>query len=278
MHRFTKSLFWPETAPFRGILAQRRSLAFFMRRRLAGVDSNMLPTRFPLAWLFAAFVLGGAGSTAYAARPMMTDDARIVDPKSAQLETWVNKYRSDVEYWALPAFNFTGNLELTLGGARTRGDTGIRTTDQTFQLKTLFNPLEPNKWAWGLVVGNTRHPAAPAGASVSDLYAYIPASFSFRDDRFVLHANLGWLREKTTRRNLATWGIGSEARLNERSWFIAETFGQEREKPLYQIGFRLWLIPDRVQIDTTYGNRFGGGSEERWFSIGLRLLSAPFLP
>jgi len=37
-------------------------------------------------------------------------------------------------------------------------------------------------------------------------------------------------------------------------------------------------VPDHVQIDTTYGNRFGSGSEERWISIGLRLLSVPFLP
>jgi len=37
-------------------------------------------------------------------------------------------------------------------------------------------------------------------------------------------------------------------------------------------------VPDRVQLDATYGNRNGGGTGERWFSIGLRLLSVPFLP
>jgi hypothetical protein len=36
-----------------------------------------------------------------------------------------------------------------------------------------------------------------------------------------------------------------------------------------------------VQIDATYGDRFGAsefGKNERWFSIGLRLLSPAFLP
>jgi hypothetical protein len=33
-----------------------------------------------------------------------------------------------------------------------------------------------------------------------------------------------------------------------------------------------------MQIDASYGNRFGRNTEERWFSIGLRLLPVPFLP
>ena len=43
------------------------------------------------------------------------------------------------------------------------------------------------------------------------------------------------------------------------------------------MGVRYWVIPNRVQVDTTYGNRFGGGGE-RWISVGLRLLSPAFLP
>jgi hypothetical protein len=38
------------------------------------------------------------------------------------------------------------------------------------------------------------------------------------------------------------------------------------------------VLPNRVQVDTTYGNRFANDSEERWFTIGLRLLSPPMLP
>jgi hypothetical protein len=37
-------------------------------------------------------------------------------------------------------------------------------------------------------------------------------------------------------------------------------------------------VPDRVQVDTTYGDRVGAGGMERWMSVGLRLLSPPFLP
>ena len=54
---------------------------------------------------------------AQAARPMLTDDARIVDPKSCQLESWVRDSKHMTEYWALPACNVAENTELTIGAS-----------------------------------------------------------------------------------------------------------------------------------------------------------------
>lgn len=212
---------------------------------------------------------------AHAARPMITDDARITDAKACQLESWVKNNGDSTEYWALPACNFTGNLELTVGGARTNDDTGTHPTDIVFQGKTLFKQLETNGWGIGLAAGMVHHPQADVGGR--DWYAYIPASFSFKDDRFVLHINLGWLSEQETNHQQGTWGLGSETQLTERTWLIAETFGQNTGKPFYQMGVRHWIVPNRVQIDTTYGNRVGNKMDEQWLSIGLRLLSVPFL-
>ena len=53
---------------------------------------------------------------AHAARPMLTDDARIVDPKACQLESWVRDSKHTTEYWALPACNVGENTEITIGG------------------------------------------------------------------------------------------------------------------------------------------------------------------
>ncbi len=215
-----------------------------------------------------------ATNPVHAARPMITDDARIVDAKACQLESWIKRNPGSTEVWALPACNFTGNLELTLGGARSREDGRTQSTDVVLQGKTLFKPLDANGWGIGLAAGTVRHPHT----GTHDGYAYVPASFSFRDDVVVVHVNLGWMREGETRRNRLTWGLGSEAQLAEHTWLIAETFGQNQGKPFHQLGLRHWLVPDRVQLDATYGNRIGGGNGERWFSIGLRLLSVPFLP
>jgi hypothetical protein len=210
---------------------------------------------------------------------MITDDARIVDAKACQLETWVKKNRDSTEYWTLPACNFTGNLELTFGGALGNDAEGTQTTDVVLQGKTLFKPLETNGWGIGLAVGTVRHPAINTDRNlIGDLYSYVPASFSFKENRFVLLTNFGWLHEKETNRHRMTWGLGSETQLAKRTWLIAETFGQHQGKPFFQVGFRHWIMLNRIQIDTTYGSRFGTGSEEQWFSIGLRLLSPPFLP
>ncbi len=230
----------------------------------------------PTFLALAALLPWGA---AQAARPMVTDDARIVDAKACQVESWVKRNQDSTEYWAQPACNFTGNLELSLGGARGKDDGGTQTTDIVLQAKTLFKPLEPDGWGWGLAVGNVRHPAIHTGNNLlGDLYAYVPATFSLRNDRVLVHTNVGWLHEREARRHRMTWGLGTEAQWSASTWLIAEVFGQNQGKPFYQVGLRYWLVPDHVQVDTTYGNRAGSGAQERWFSIGLRLLSPAFLP
>lgn len=200
----------------------------------------------PAALALAALLPWGA---LQAARPMVTDDARIVDAQACQVESWVKRNPDSTEYWAQPACNFTGNLELSLGAAKGKDDHGTRTTDVVLQAKTLFKPLEPDGWGWGLAVGHVRH-----------------------------HANVGWLHEREARRHRMTWGLGTEAQWSASSWLIAEVFGQHQGTPFYQVGIRHWLVPGHVQVDTTYGNRAGSGTQERWLSIGLRLLSPAFLP
>ncbi|MDE2598756.1 MAG: hypothetical protein KGL40_03930 [Rhodocyclaceae bacterium] len=213
--------------------------------------------------------------SAQAARPMVTDDARIVDDKSCQLESWVKTRRDSEEYWALPSCNFSGNLELALGGASTRANGESRTSDVVLQGKTLFKTLEPNGWAWGLTAGIAHHPDL-AREMIGDIYAYIPASFSFRDDKVVLHTNLGWARTQDKHHDAMLWGLGSEVEMTSRTWLIAEIYGENQGNPYYQIGLRHWVVPNRVQVDATYGNRNNGG--DNWISIGLRLLSPAFLP
>ena len=85
--------------------------------------------------------------TAHAARPLITDDARLVDAKACQVESWVRTNKDSKEYWALPACNFTGNLELTFGGARTSEATGTRTTDIMLQGKPCSKHWNPTAGA-----------------------------------------------------------------------------------------------------------------------------------
>ena len=93
----------------------------------------------------AATLLSGLASVhVWAARPFVTDDARLTNAHSCQLEVWTRIYPNSREFWALPACNPTGNLEFTVGGGQARVDGENPTNDYVFQLKTLLRPLTPN--------------------------------------------------------------------------------------------------------------------------------------
>lgn len=231
--------------------------------------------RRPLAALIAALLLHPA--VAHPARPMITDDARTVDSYACQVESWVKTNHGSREYWALPACNFTGNLEMTLGGSRTIDATGSETSDIIVQGKTLLKPLETNGYGVALAVGYAAHPAAQDHRVLGDPYFYVPVSLSFAGDRVVLHTNAGARHVRDEGKARATWGLGSETMISPHVYLIAETFGETRANASYQLGVRFWIVPNHVQVDTTYGNQYGNKPDARWFSIGLRLLSVPFL-
>lgn len=108
---------------------------------------------------------------------------------------------------------------------------------------------------------------------IGDLYASVPLSFSFHDDRLLVHANAGWLREKIAARSVGTWGVGAETRLSERTALMSETYGQQHGKPSVQLGLKHWVVVDRVQLDATYGRRPGSGGSERFVSVGVVLFT-----
>ncbi len=209
---------------------------------------------------------------AWAARPFVTDDARLTTAGSCQLESWMRVYPESQEIWALPACNSGGNLEFTMGGGQARHDGEAVVNDYVFQVKTLFRPLEANNWGWGLGAGTVRHPEITPGPNLlGNTYAYLPLSASFGNDKLVAHANLGWLRDRASGMDNLTWGMGVELQTFPRFLAIAELFGDHRHDPYWQVGGRFAIIPDRVQVDATVGQQFSGPASGHWVSIGLRL-------
>ena len=210
-------------------------------------------------------------SIAFAARPFVTDDARLTTAGSCQLESWTRLNRGSTEFWAFPACNPTGNFEVTLGGGRARVHGEPATADYVVQAKTLFRTLQTNGWGWGLAAGTVRHPEVSPGPNMlGNTYACIPMSFSLNNDAVVVHANLGWLKDKATVRNNASWGVGGEFKLGGRLLGIAETYGDNRGMSYGQVGVRYSVVPDLFQVDTTLGRQFAGEGNGRWVSFGLR--------
>lgn len=207
----------------------------------------------------------------WAARPFMTDDARLTTAGSCQVESWSRRYSDRSEFWALPACNPTGNLEITAGGSSLRGADQAQSTDAVVQIKTLFKSMPANGWGAGVALGHVRHhPNAPAGTDQGQTYLYVPVSVSFGEGRWVTHSNLGWSRDRASGQDQLTWGMGLEMQLHQRWMWIGETFGNDRQKPFWQTGLRYQVVPDRFQIDATWGAPQGWRPSQNWLSFGLR--------
>jgi len=230
------------------------------------------------ALLAGCFAMMETAYSAHAARPMITDDARITDAQACQMEAWQKVNRGSREHWAFPACNPTGNLEITLGVNDLPDGSGGRNNDYVLQGKTLFRVLETNGYGWGLAAGMMRHAdPLPGQPHASAAYFYLPFSASFRDDFIVLHLNLGAQDNRDRDAKPVTYGAGTEISFTRRFTLIAEAFGDDRGSPYYQAGIRLWAVPGRFQIDATYGAHSGEPGATRWWTIGVRLISPAFM-
>jgi hypothetical protein len=229
------------------------------------------------SWALSLCILGWAG-TSHAARPMSTDDANIVDEKSCQLESWVKTTHTSLERWALPGCNFGGELEWTLGGnAQTEHEIG-KTQFWVGQVKKRWQPVGENTIGISTTIGTmATRPGTADRPNDKDYYLNVPVTVPLGQDRFV-HLNAGWVQHQGLGVTRPTWGVGGELPLTAKVIGIAEAYGEANAGTRYQLGLRTWIVPQRVQIDTTYGNQVGQPEHLRWFTVGVRLLSPAFLP
>ena len=193
-------------------------------------------------------------STLHAARPFFTDDARVVDRDHCQIETFYKDQRTYAgsEFWWLPACN-PSFFEITVGANRIEDQ-----ANGIVQAKYLFKELQSNGYGLALSVGSFS----------GQPYANAIASFSFFDDRAVVHANAGRFNDDGH-----TWGVGLEALLAPpRVYGILETFGQRGESPTLHYGIRFWVIPNRFQVDATRGDQGGADPDRRFYTLGLRFI------
>lgn len=221
-----------------------------------------------------ALALMGCCALAHAARPFVTDDARIVDPGGYQIESFIKHQRNvhENEFWFLPAWNPGSIVELTLGGFALRNDEEGSANTIIAQAKTLLRPLRTNDFGLAATVGALRQePLGPAEGAWSPFVNLI-TSVSALDDALVVHVNAGLLDDRQSDVKRYTWGLGAEIATTARLWVIAETYNQEGEKPSAQLGLRCWVVPNQMQVDGTLGAQHSEPQNRRWISIGIRIL------
>jgi hypothetical protein len=213
------------------------------------------------------------------ARPLVTDDARLVDPGACQLETWTRLGDAGDEYWAVPACTLITNLELTAGVAVLPAEPGGKPEHPSVQLqaKTALASVADRRVRVALVAGTVvrAHGAVAAlnADRVGEFYGYVPATFTVVPDRAWVHLNLGVRYRGDGAGAFALWGAALETVVLGPVTAIAEAYGDAPDPAFMQGGIRLTVVPDRLQIDATYGRRIPDGADDEWATVGLRILT-----
>jgi hypothetical protein len=164
------------------------------------------------------------------------------------LESYVQRTDAAREFWATPSCNVGGTWELAVGAAatdmRAHGHYGL-------QAKTVLKPLDAGGWGigwcWPTSSATDAARRRPVGQRAAQFFAARRQRAAAPERRRGAHP--------VTRSTDATWGVGAEFKLNERNSLTAEAYGQQRNGSRYQFGYAHALIPDRLQIDATWGQR-----------------------
>ena len=240
--------------------------------------------------LFATGLLLLTNSAAWAVRPFVTDDARIVYKGQVEMENFAgismsSEDKPTIEARSLQGAAFTDRFELIAGGfGFSYYDNQARPLDMLIQPKyviyrsfgaipsvsvaaaSLF-PLSGNRQLWD----------SYAMAHISWFLFTPKESSDPYDNDLAIHINIGTKSQydagPATYRSKVYWAAGFEViTLSREIRFLGEVFNgdpfaYETEFPAYQTGFR-WYKSPNVQMDLVFrGAR--NGSEEARLSAGV---------
>lgn len=221
----------------------------------------------------ACFLLLSA-PLAHAGRPLTVDDAAILDPNHCQIETWIDRTRDATAGWLVPSCNLALNTELQMGFARLHAEGESKFADAYAQAKFLLREMtDAEPWSVGMTVGFGRHPLNEHYRGWNNPYVVVPFSQKICNTPFLVHANLGWTRDRALQRETVLWGVAVEATASEQLTLVAEAFNDVLARPYVRLGGR-WAMRDDFDIDLTWLTRPRGTSEERLISIGVTWRSA----
>ncbi|MFN4285825.1 MAG: hypothetical protein ACK4E8_07655 [Lacibacter sp.] len=226
-----------------------------------------------------------------AIRPFITDDARVVGGRLAQLESWFRFDREGGQQWALFAYGPNEKLELTLGGVAGYENKGNRKLGFSYALplvqgKYLFREYAPGKGPGAALVLGSFLPGGTGAFRPPGFGTFAFAIFTQcfgRHENVLIHANLGanYLHIDGANELVHTWGLGSQVKTYKGFHLVGELFSGDPYVPgaglSWQLGFR-HILTDLFQFDMTIGQGIGGTHPlPFWFSGGVRIVTERFL-
>jgi hypothetical protein len=211
-----------------------------------------------------AFSLVACIGGAQAARPLQTDDAGVLAKGDCEVEGATQRLSAAGEAASESSLQLGcgvgGDSQLALAAALARAD-GVRESGLVVSGKTgLWKTPDPDD-ATSLALSWLLQAAQPPGGAWRhvgtglNLLWTLPVATAYS-----FHANLGHNRKGLDKRQSTTWGLGFEhAGLGaQRRWMpMAELFGDDRERPWWNLGLRFAAVPEKLFVALSFGRQFG---------------------
>lgn len=214
--------------------------------------------------------------TAFAARPMATDDTSTANPGDCQIEAWSDQARRASDYTVAPACGISGGLEIDTSFARAFGDAGtasgaavgLKWVPDGAHLSTGLGELRFGAIAFASLArdpGLDWHGEAFGLAALSslepapglDLYvnAYVSHRQAERSNAYGARAAVAWSPD-------VRWLL------------FVEGLADSRAQRAANAGLRLWVLPNRLGLDLVFSRANQGGNALSlgfgWYELSLR--------
>lgn len=227
---------------------------------------------------------------AFAVRPFITDDARVVGWRLGQYESWLRFDKHAYQHWNMVAFGPSNRWEFALGFVHGLASSETKQRHYSYaiplvQAKFLINEYKPNKAPGIAVAAGTFLPGGIGEFKAPGFggFAYLALTQSFGEkDKYLFHGNIGvnHVKYPTSNYTVLTWGFGTQIRTFGGLHLVGEVFSGDPYVPgsgmAYQAGFR-HFISDLFQLDITIGQGIAGENQlPFWGGVGIRLVTERF--
>lgn len=226
----------------------------------------------PARCLLVAWACAAACASTHAARSSLSDESDVADAGDCEAELVFERSRVRGEVALRDrslrlACGVGWNTELEAAHARQRSG-AARGESLAFEAKTTLRDRGDNRVGWAVALGLG---AERSGGSWrrSD-HAFALEATRQLGERWLVEAKLGAARDVRSRRDSTLWAVALEHALHERLELRAELDGDDRGRPLVQLGLRYTLWPDHLQLKLSHGMR-SDSQRERITSVGLQV-------
>lgn len=211
-------------------------------------------------------------STAWAGRPLQTEDAGVLGAGECELESAAGREKPKDEGSTRDGYvqfgcGFGYRSQVALSASRTKSP-GDRADEVAVVGKTAL--LELTDDSTGVVVAWAFGGMKPRGGNFKYESTEIKGVVTHPVGDWQFHANLGWSRSQADHQNTTIWSVAAERTSLGPVDVMAEVFGDDRAPAWINAGIRWPVIPEKFFLDASYGVQMDSG-KTKLATVGLKL-------